>query len=85
MPSREPTRARRLYALPEPEELDTEALDEQAARATSCRIWRALCAGTTYEKLTAALAAEYRGEVERAAADVDAFLAALHGEQRRAS
>jgi hypothetical protein len=37
---------------------------------------RVLDAGTTYERLIAALIREYGEQLERAAADVDAFLAA---------
>ena len=35
-----------------------------------------LDAGTTYEDLTTALRSEYDGQLERAAADIDTFLAA---------
>ena len=40
-------------------------------------LWRALADGTTRESLAAALAGEYGIAPERAAADTDAFLAAL--------
>ncbi len=53
----------------------------RAARATSGELWRVLDARTTYEDLTTALRSEYGGRLERAAADIDVFLAALrdHG------
>ena len=64
----------RLYVVPD---FDEAAVEEEAARATSSELWRVLDAGTTYEGLTAALRSEYDGQLERAAADIDAFLAAL--------
>jgi hypothetical protein len=73
MPSFDPP-AVRLYVLPG---LDEAIVEEEAARATSGELWRVLDAGTTYEDLTTALRSEYGGQLERAAADVDTFLAAL--------
>ena len=82
MPSFDPPVAR-LYVVPD---FDEAAVEEEAARATSSELWRVLGgetvdfqfgAGTTYEGLTAALKSEYDGQLERAAADIDAFLAAL--------
>ena len=57
----------RLHLLPDPAEIDEEAIEEQAARATSREMWqKTLSAGTTYAKLTAALESEYTGDIERA-------------------
>lgn len=65
-------------------EVDGEivALDENsavylAANAAGALLWRALVDGTTRESLAATLAGEYGISLERAAADTDAFLAAL--------
>ena len=74
MPSFDPP-AVRLYVVPDLD--DAAVVEEEAARATSSELWRVLDAGTTYEGLTAALRSEYDGQLERAAADIDAFLAAL--------
>jgi hypothetical protein len=71
-----PTAAVRLHVVPELDAVDEQALEEHAARVTSGALWRVLCAGTTYARLTAALKAEYDGRLEHAAADIDAFLAA---------
>ena len=69
-----PTPAFRLHVLPEHEPTDEQAAEERAA---SGELWRVLCAGTSYERLTAALMSEYGGQLERARADIDAFLDAL--------
>jgi hypothetical protein len=66
----------RLYALPDPVHNDKAVAEDDAARATSGALSRVLDAGTTYERLIAALMREYGEQLERAAADVDAFLAA---------
>lgn len=63
----------------------TEAADYRAARETSGELYRVIAAGTTLEKLSEALESEYAADLERATADVDAFLATLrargvHGE-----
>jgi len=84
MPSSDPP-ALRLHVLPGLDELDEPAVEEEAARATSGELWRVLCAGTTYEGLTDALRREYNGQLERAVADIDAFLAALHERGLRAT
>ena len=76
MPSRPPDPPR-LRLLPDPDEIDEEAIEEQAARATSREMWRVLSAGTTYAKLTAALEFEYVGDIERAGRDIDQFIVAL--------
>lgn len=80
-----PTAAFRLHVVPELDEVGEQALEEQAARATSGALWRVLCAGTTYARLTAALEAEYDGRLEPAAADIDAFLAARRERSLEAS
>jgi len=66
--------------LPELDAPDDQTIEEETARETSLHLWRALNAGTSYEKLAAALRDEYDGQLERATADVDAFLAALRAQ-----
>ena len=58
------------------------ALDETSAQYLSANeagglLWRALAAGATRDELAAKLAAEYGLTPERAAADTEAFIAAL--------
>jgi hypothetical protein len=58
------------------------ALDETSAQYLAANeagglLWRALAAGATRDELAAKLATEYGLTPERAAADTDAFLAAL--------
>jgi hypothetical protein len=58
------------------------ALDETSAQYLSANeagglLWRTLAAGATRDALVAKLASEYGLTPERAAADTDAFIAAL--------
>ena len=57
--------------------LDEGSAEYLAANEAGGLLWRALAAGTTRDDLVAKLAAEYGLGLERAAADTDAFLAAL--------
>jgi hypothetical protein len=57
--------------------LDEGAAVYLAANEAGGMLWRALAEGTTRESLAGALAGEYGISAERAAADTDAFLAAL--------
>jgi hypothetical protein len=57
--------------------LDEQAAVYMAANESGGLLWRALAEGTTFEDLVNILAREYGLETERAAADTDAFLAAM--------
>lgn len=57
--------------------LDEISAEYIAANEAGGLLWRALAAGATRDELVAKLAAEYGLTPERAAADTDAFIAAL--------
>ena len=57
--------------------LDETSAEYLAANAAGGLLWRALAEGSTRDELVAKLAAEYGLTPERAAADTDAFIAAL--------
>lgn len=57
--------------------LDETGAEYLAANAAGGVLWRALAAGATRDQLVARLADEYGLTCERAAADTDAFIAAL--------
>jgi Coenzyme PQQ synthesis protein D (PqqD) len=57
--------------------LDETSAEYLAANETGGLLWRALAEGATRDELVAKLAAEYALTPERAAADTDAFIAAL--------
>ena len=61
--------------------LDEKALVYISANGTGGALWRELAAGTTHVRLVERLTAEYGVDAERAAQDVDHFLAQLdaHG------
>jgi hypothetical protein len=57
--------------------LDETSAEYLAANEAGGLLWRALAQGATREELVAKLAAEYSLTPERAAADTEAFIAAL--------
>ena len=57
--------------------LDETSAEYLAANAAGGLLWRALAEGSTRAELVAKLAAAYGLTPERAAADTDAFIAAL--------
>ena len=57
--------------------LDIESATYVSANASGRLLWRALADGATREELVASLVDEFGIDAERAAADVDAFLADL--------
>jgi hypothetical protein len=57
--------------------LDESAAVYLAANETGGLLWRTLVGGATHGELVSALVATYDVEPERAAGDIDAFLAAL--------
>lgn len=57
--------------------LDMETATYLSANASGRLLWRALAAGATREELVSCLVDEFEIDAERAAADVDTFIAEL--------
>lgn len=57
--------------------LDEATAEYLAANEAGGLLWRALAKGATRDELAETLAGEFRIDLERAAADTDAFLAEL--------